>query len=131
MRATFLVRLLAGAVTARLMPVTTGKMVNDYHPGPRLHQDVCRPHANKMQDSRKKEEDTGRRQTDERKRTTTDDGETKYGDHEIPGAAPLAPDPFPPCLPQLSLPPGLFSKYFFCLFLLLAYPHRPFMHFAF
>ena len=76
-RVTFLVRLLAGAVTGQLRG-NNPQMVNDVPPGsaPTSNHQGTRVRT-ECKGLRKKEKKTGRRSTDERKRTTTDDGDHK------------------------------------------------------
>ena len=75
--ATFLVRLLAGAVTGQLRGKRP-QMVNDVPPGsaPTSNHQGTRVRT-ECKGLRKKEKNTGRRSTDERRRTTTDDGDHK------------------------------------------------------
>ena len=97
MRVTFLVRLLAGAVTGQLRGKRP-QMVNDVPPGsaPTSNHQGTRVRT-ECKGLRKKEKKTGRRSTDERKRTTTDDGQNDLSPTApLAPAGPLRPRPSPP-----------------------------------
>ena len=97
MRVTFLVRLLAGAVTGQLRGKRP-QMVNDVPPGsaPTSNHQGTRVRT-ECKGLRKKEKKTGRRSTDERKRTTTDDGQNELSPPApLAPAGPLRPRPSPP-----------------------------------